>query len=161
MNYDRRSRWGGAFAALMIMALAPPLRASGSADGKEIRVLLVASRDADLDMQITLLARAIRQSPGPLVLAGGLSDAHVVVEFTRYRRATGKDGQPLSEWFGNAKLLKVPEQMTVSATPLSERFELMVIGHEGSESQRALKLLETNLTKTLRPKARTAPKEAL
>ena len=159
MNLVRRARWGGAFAALVIMAFAEPVRVS--AEGDEIRVLLVASRDADLDIQISLLERAIRLSPGPIVVTSALSDAHVVIQFTGYRRSTGKDGEPRSDWAGHAKLLKVPDQMRVSATPLSDRFDLMVIGHEGNEAQRALKLLETFLSKTLRPKARTAPREAL
>ena len=159
MRHDRRARWRRAFSALMILALAGP--AWVRAEGDEIRVLLMASRDADLDMQITLLERAIRQSPGPLVVAAGLSDAHVVIQFTGYRRSTGKDGEPASYWMGHAKLLKGPEQMTVSATPLSDRFGLVVIGGEGNEALRALKLLETNLTRTLRPTARKAPKESL
>jgi hypothetical protein len=159
MRINGRAGWGSVFAALVVIALAQPVVASAGAD--EIRVLLVPSREADLDLQISLLERAIQQSPGPLALAGGLSDAHVVIQFTGYRRSTGKDREPQSHWMGLAKLLKVPERMTVSATPLSERFGLVVMGREGSEAQRTLKLLETNLTKTLRPKAVKAPKEAL
>ena len=159
MRIDGRAGWGLVLAALVVTALAHPVMASAGAD--EIRVLFVASRDADLDMQITLLERAITQSRGPLALAAGLSDAHVVIQFTGYRRSHKKDGEPQSNWMGLAKLLEVPKEMTVSATPLSERFGLVVIGREGNEAQRALKLLETNLTKTLRPKAGKAPKEAL
>jgi hypothetical protein len=159
MRIVTRAGWGRVLAALVVVALAHPVTASAGAD--EIRVLLVPSREADLDMQISLLERAIRQGPGPLALAGGLSDAHVVIQFTGYRRSTGKDGEPQSHWMGLAKLLKVPQQMTVSATPLSERFGLVVIGKEGSEVQRVLKLLEGTLTQTLRPKAGKGPKEAL
>ena len=159
MRIDGRAGWGRVLAALVVIALAHPVVASPGADA--IRVLLVPSREADLDMQISLLERAIQQSPGPLALAGGLTDAHVVIQFTGYRRSTGKDGELQSAWIGLAKLLKVPGQMTVSATPLPELFELMVIGKEGNEAQRALKLLETTLTKTLRPKAGKAPREAL
>jgi hypothetical protein len=159
MRIDSCSGWGRVLAALVVIAFAHPVTASSG--GEEIRVLLVPSREADLDMQITLLERAIQQSPGPLAVAGGLSDAHVVIQFTSYRRSAGKDGEPESHWMGLAKLLEVPQQMTVSATPLSERFGLVVIGKEGSEVQRALNLLETNLTKTLRPKAGKAPREAL
>ena len=159
MRIDGRAGRGRVLAALVIMALAHPVEASAGVD--PIRVLLVPSREADLDMQISLLERAIQQSRGPLALAGGLSDAHVVIQFTRYRRSTGRDGELQAHWMGLAKLLKVPGQMTVSATPLPELFELMVIGKEGSEAQRALKLLETTLTKTLRPKAGKAPREAL
>ena len=151
-------RWRArALAVLAVLALAHP--AVASAD--EIRVMLVPSRDADVDLQISMLERAIRQGPGPLALAEGLEDAHVLIQFTEHRRSTGKDGEPLFHWTGQAKLLKVPAEMTVSATPLSERFGLVVIGREGNEVQRVLKLLETNLTKTLRPRARKAPKEAL
>jgi hypothetical protein len=159
MRIESLAGCGRVLAALVVIALAHPVVASAGAG--EIRVLLVPSREADLDLQISLLERAIQQSPGPLALAGGLSDAHVVIQFTGYRRSTGKDGEPQSHWMGLAKFLKVPKQMTVSATPLSERFGLVVMGREGNETQRTLKLLETNLTKTLRPKAVKAPKEAL
>ena len=144
-------------AVLVVLALAHP--AVGSAE--EIRVLLMPSRDADVDLQVSMLERAITQSAGPVALTKGLGDAHVVIQFIEHRRSTGKDGQPRFHWMGQARLLKVPEEMTVSATPLSEQFVLMVIGREGNEAQRALKLLETFLTRTLRPKARKAPKEAL
>jgi hypothetical protein len=157
MRINGRRAWGPVLATLGALVLAHP--AAASAD--EIRVLLVASRDADVDLQISMLERAIRQSPGPLAVADGLADAHVVIQFTGHRRTAGKDGEPLFHWMGQAKLLNVPQEMTVSTTPLSERFELVVIGREGSEAQRARKLLETVLTKALRPKARKPPKEAL
>ena len=127
----------------------------------EIRILLVASRDAGVDAQVRKLEQAIGERQGPLVVAESLVEAHVVVQFTEYRRSIGEKGEPLFHWVGQAKLLKLPEEMTVSATPLPERFELLVIGDDGSQQQLALKLLELMLSKTLRPRARKAVKEAI
>lgn len=157
MSIDRRAARGRVLATLVVLGLVCP--AVVSAD--QIRVLFVAARDAEVDLQVAMLERAIRQSPGPLALAGNLTEAHVVIRFTQHRRSTGKDGEPLFHWMGEAKLLKLPEGMTVSATPLSERFGLVVIGKEGNEPHRALELLETVLTKTIRPKARQPPREAI
>jgi hypothetical protein len=84
-----------------------------------------------------------------------------MVQFTEYRRAIGEKGEPLFHWVGQAKLLKQPEEMTVSATPLPERFELLVIGEDGREEVRALESLELMLSKTLRPRARKPAKEAI
>jgi hypothetical protein len=159
MRIVSRGRLGRVLAAMMALALALAHPAVASAD--DIRVLLVPSRDADLDLQISMLERAIAQSRGPLALVGGLTAAHVVIQFTSHRRTTGKDGEPLFHWTGHAKLLKMPEEMTVSAKPLSDRFELLVIGKEGSEAERARELLEKVLTDTLRPKSHTPPREAL
>ena len=85
----------------------------------------------------------------------------MVIQFTEYRRSIGEKGEPLFHWIGQAKLLKQPEEMTVSATPLPEQFELLVIGEDGSEERRALKSLELMLSKTLRPKARKPAREAI
>jgi hypothetical protein len=132
----------------------------GSAD--EIRILFVSSRDAGpVDAQIRKLERAIGEGQGPLAVAESLSEAHVVVQFTEYRRSIGDKGEPLFHWVAQAKLLKWPEEMTFSGTPLPERFELLVIGEDGGEELRALKLLELMLSKTLRPRAREAAKEGI
>ena len=85
----------------------------------------------------------------------------MVVQFTEYRRSIGEQGEPLLHWVGQAKLLKQPAEMTVSATPLPERCELLVIGEDGREEHRALKSLELMLSKTLRPEARQPVKEAI
>jgi hypothetical protein len=85
----------------------------------------------------------------------------VVVQFTEYRRSIGEKGEVLFHWVGQAKLLRRPEAMTVSATPLPGRFELLIIGGDGNEQLRALKSLELMLSKTLRPRAGEAVKEAI
>jgi hypothetical protein len=119
----------------------------------EIRILFVAARDAGpLDAQVRKLERAIGEGRSVLAVAESLSEAHVVVQFTEYRRSIGEKGEPRFHWVGQAKLLKQPAEMTVSATPLPERFELLVIGEDGTEEQRALKSLELMLSKTLRPR---------
>ena len=129
----------------------------------EIRILLfVSSRDAGpMEAQVRKLERAIGEGRGTLALAESLGEAHVVVQFTEYRRSIGEKGEPLFHWVGQAKLLKPPKEMTVSAIPLPERFELLVIGEEGREELRALKSLELMLSKTLRPRAGKAVKEAI
>ena len=127
----------------------------------EIRILFVSSRDGPVDAQVRKLERAIGEGHGALVVAESLSEAHVVVQFTEYRRSIGEKGEALFHWVGQAKLLKQPEEMTVSATRLPERFELLVIGEDGSEERRALKSLELMLSKTLRPKARKPAREAI
>jgi len=128
----------------------------------EIRILFVPSPDAGpIDARVRKLERAIVDGQGPLAVAESLSDAHVVVQFTEYRRSIGEKGELLFHWVGQAKLLKRPEQMTVSATPLPERFEFLVIGEEGREELRALQLLERMLSKTLRPRARKPTRETI
>jgi hypothetical protein len=127
----------------------------------EIRILFVASGDVGVEVQVKKLERAIRESQGPLAVTESLSEAHVVVQFTEYSRSIGEKGEPLFHWVGQAKLLRQPEAMTVSATPLPEQFELLVSGEAGREHQRALKLLELMLSKTLRPRARKPVKEAI
>jgi hypothetical protein len=87
----------------------------------EIRVLFVSSRGAGpVDAQVKKLEQAIGEGQGPLVVAESLSEAHVVIQFTEYRRSIGEKGEPLFHWVGQAKLLKQPEEMTVSATPLGD-----------------------------------------
>jgi hypothetical protein len=128
----------------------------------EVRILFVSSRVAGpVDAQVTKLERVIGESQGLLAVADSLNEAHVLVQFTEYRRSIGGKGEPLFHWIGQAKLLAQPKGMTVSATPLPERFELLVIGDEGREEQRALKSLELMLSKTLRPRARKRPNEAI
>jgi hypothetical protein len=128
----------------------------------EIRILFVVSRDAGMvDAHVRKLEQAIADRPGPLVVASSLSEAHVVVQFTGYRRSIGEKGEPLSHWIGQAKLLKQPGAMTVSQTPLPEQFELLVIGEDGREEDHALESLALMLSKTLRPRARKAAKEAI
>jgi hypothetical protein len=145
------------FAFLAAVGLVCP---AVSAD--EIRILFVVSRDAGVvDAQVRKLERAIAEGHGRLAVADSLSEAHVVVQFTAYRRSIGEKGEPLFHWLGQAKLLKQPEEMTVSATPLPELFELLVIGEDGKEEQRALESLELMLGKTLRPRAREGVKEAI
>lgn len=148
---------GRLLAGLTVMGIVCP--AMVSAD--EIRILIVASRDIGLEAQVRKLERAIRERQGPLAIAESLSEAHVVIQFTEYRRSVAERDVPLFHWVGQAKLLKLPEEMTVSATtPLPERFELVVIGEDGGELQ-ALKSLELMLSKTLHPRAREAVKEAI
>ncbi len=147
---------GGLLAGLAALGVVGPAVASAEA----IRILFVASRDAGVDAQVERLERAIEESGGPLALAESLSDAHVVVQFIEYRRSRGEKGEPLFHWVGQAKLLKPPEEMTVSATPLPERFELLVIGEAG-RTQQALRSLELMLSRTLRPRAREPVKEAI
>jgi hypothetical protein len=128
----------------------------------EIRILFVVSRDAgDVDAQVRKLERAIEDRSGPLAVARSLSEAHVVLQFTAYRRSIGEKGQPLFHWVGQAKLVKPPGEMTVSQTPLPEQFELLVIGEDGRKEQHALESLERMLGKTLRPRARKPAKEAI
>jgi hypothetical protein len=127
----------------------------------EIRILFVAAHDIGVEAQVRKLERAIGQGRGTLALAESLAEAHVVVQFTEYRRSIGEKGEPLFHWVGQAKLLKPPKEMTVSATPLPERFELLVIGEDGREELRALKSLELMLSKTLRPRDRKPAKEAI
>jgi hypothetical protein len=148
---------GRLLAGLTVMGVVCPTMVSAD----EIRILFVVSRDAGVEAQVRKLERAIRESQGPLAIAESLSEAHVVVQFTEYRRSIAEKGEPLFYWVGQAKLLKQPEEMTVSATPLPERFELLVIGEDGREQQRALKSLELMLSKTLRPRARKPGKEAI
>ena len=126
-----------------------------------IRVLFVVPRDAELKVQVSKLERAIAEHPGALALAQSLREAHVVVQFTDFRRSTGDKGEPAFHWIGQAKLLRQPEERTVSSTSLPEEFELVVIGEDGRGERRALELLETMLNKTLRPKARTPAKDAI
>jgi hypothetical protein len=149
---------GGFLAGLAVMGLVSPTAVSAD----EIRILFVVPRDAAVvDSQVRKLEQAIAGSQGPLTVALSLSEAHVVVQFTEYRRSIGEKGEPLFHWVGQAKLLEQPKEMTVSATPLPERFELLVIGEDGREQQRALKSLELMLSKTLRPRARKPVKEAI
>jgi len=144
-------------AGLVVMGIVcPPV----SAD--EIRVLFVVSRDAgEVDAHVRKLERAIEDGSGPLAVATSLSEAHVVLQFTGYRRSIGEKGQPLFHWVGHAKLVKQPEEMTISQTALPEQFELLVIGEDGREEQHALRSLELMLSKTLRPRARKPAKEAI
>ena len=144
--------------AVMVMVLVSP--AVVSAD--EIRILFVLPRDAGVvDIQVRKLERAIGESQGPLAVAQSLSEAHVVVQFTEYRRSIGQKGEPLFHWVGQAKLLEQPKEMTVSATPLPERFELLIIGEDGRGELRAMKSLERMLSKTLRLKVREPEKDAI
>lgn len=134
-------------AALVAVGVARPAMAGA----EEIRVFLAASRDEGVQAQVSKLERAIRESGGLLVMTESLSAAHVVVQFTEYRRSIGDKGKPLFRWAGQAKLLRQPEHMAVSATPLPERFELLLIGDDGIEEARALESLERMLSRTLRP----------
>jgi hypothetical protein len=149
---------GGLLAGLAVVGLVSPTAVSAD----EIRILFVVPRDAAVvDSQVRKLEQAIAGSQGPLTVALSLSEAHVVVQFTEYRRSIGEKGEPLFHWVGQAKLLEQPKEMTISATPLPERFELLVIGEDGREQERALKSLELMLSKTLRPRARKPVKEAI
>lgn len=143
---------------LAVTGLACP--AVVSAD--EIRIFFVSSHDAGaVGAQVKKLQQAIAEGQGSLAIAESLSEAHVVVQFTEYRRSIGEKGEPLFHWVGQAKLLKQPKEMTLSGTPLPERFELLVIGEDGTEELRALKSLELMLSKTLRPRARKPVKESI
>ena len=149
---------GHLLAGLAVTGLVCPTMVSAD----EIRILFVSSRDAGpMDAQVRKLERAIGEGRGTLALAESLGEAHVVVQFTEYRRSIGEKGEPLFHWLRQAKLLKPPKEMTVSATPLPEQFELLVIGEEGREELRALKSLELMMSKTLRPRAGKAVKEAI
>jgi len=144
-------------AGLMVMGVVYP--AMGSAD--EIRVLFMVSGDPAVEAHVRRLERAVRRSQGPLVMTESLSEAHVVLQFTEYRRSVVEKGTPLFHWRARAKLLKAPDEMTVSTTPLREQFELVVIGEDGREPERALQALERMLSQTLRPRPRPPEKEAI
>jgi hypothetical protein len=131
------------------------------ARAEDIGILLVPARDAALQVKVWKLEQATRDSHRQLAVAETLADAHVIIQFTDYRRSTGEKGVPLFHWVGQARLLRQPEAMTISATPLPERFEFLVIGEDGSESQRALKSLELMLSKTLRPRRPRVEKDAI
>jgi hypothetical protein len=137
---------------LGVLAVIGAIASSSTARAADISILLVPARDAALQVRIWKLEQAIRDSHRQLAVAETLADAHVIVQFTDYRRSTGAKGVPVSHWVGQARLLRQPEAMTISATPLPERFELLAIGEDGSDSQRALKALELLLSKTLRPR---------
>ena len=160
MSSDGHGRRGCLLAGLAVMVMGLVSPAVGSAN--EIRILFVLPRDAGvLDIQVRKLERAIGESQGPLAVAQSLSEAHVVVQFIEYLRSIGEKGEPLFHWVGQAKLIRQPEEMTVSATPLPERFELLIIGEDGRGELRALKSLERMLSKTLRPRAGEPVKEAI
>jgi len=149
---------GCLLAGVAVMGMVSP--AAVSAD--EIRILFVLPRDAGvLDIQVRKLERAIEESQGPLAVARSLSEAHVVVQFTGYRLSIGQKGEHLFHWVGQAKLIGQPEEMTVSATPLPERFMLLVSGEDGRGELRAMKSLERILSKTLRIKVREPEKDAI
>jgi hypothetical protein len=156
MNGDGLGRRGRLLTGLLAIGVLIPVVVSA----QEIRVLFVVSRDAGgLDVQVEKLERAVAESRGPLVVAKGLSDAHVVVLLTEYRSTIGEKGEPKRRWVGQARLLEVPDGMTRSATPLPEFFGLLVVGAEGNEAERALESLERMLVKTLRPKAEAPDRE--
>lgn len=158
MEMRGRGLRGGLLAGLTVMGVV----SSAMVSAEEIRILLVASRDPGVETQIRRLERAIRESEGPLVIAESLSEAHVVVQFTEYQRSIAEKGEPLFTWVGQAKLLKQPEEMTVSSTPLPEQFRLLVIGDKGKERERVpLKSFELMLSRTLRPRAPKPVKEAI
>ncbi len=145
---------------LGVLAASDPIASSSMARAEDISILLVPARDAALQVKVWKLEQAIRDSHRKLAVAETLADAHVIIQFTDYRRSTGEKGVPLFHWVGQARLLRQPEAMTISATPLPERFEFLVIGEDGSESQRALKSLELMLSKTLRPRRPRVEKDA-
>jgi hypothetical protein len=158
MRIDKLGLRARLLAGLAVMGLVFPAVVSADA----IRILFVLPRDAGvLDIQVRRLERAIEESRGPLAVAQSLSDAHVVVEFTEYRLSIGNKGEHLFHWVGQAKLIGQPEEMTVSATPLPERFTLLIIGEDGRGELRAMKSLERILTKTLRPRIRSPEKDAI
>jgi hypothetical protein len=154
IGFLARRRW--LVASFMVMGVV----CSTVVDADDIRILLVPSRDPSVQAQVAKLERAIDESHGPLTCAESLSAAHVAIQFTGYRRTTGDKGEALIQWAGAAKLLKQPEEMTVSSTPLPERFGLLVIGEDGT-AQRALKALEVMLGKTLRLPPRPSAKDAI
>jgi hypothetical protein len=149
---------GRILAGLAVLGVLSPAASSAG----EIRLRLVVDHD-DLAVydHVRKLERAIKNGSGSLVLVGSLRDAHVLLDFTAYRRSVDDKGEPLRHWYGQAKLLKRPDGMTVSG-PLPERFVLLAIGDDGKdEGERAAQLLEQMLSKTLRPMARPVPKDAI
>jgi hypothetical protein len=147
----------GLRAGLAILGLVCP--AAASAD--EIRVLFVPSRDPGVDAQVRRLQQAIRETQGPIVITESLTDAHVALQFTECRRTLSeKDGLAI-RWSARAKLLKLPDEMTVGAKPFQERFELLVIGADTPDLKHARELLERVLSQTFRPRARAPEKEAI
>jgi hypothetical protein len=126
-----------------------------------VRVLFVTSRDPGVDVHVSRLEQAVSESHGPLAIAETLSDAHVVVQFTDYRRTVGEKGEPLFRWVGQARLLTLPEGRTRTDKPLPERFELLVIGDRGNQELRALELLEKMVSKALRPKTVRPEREGI
>jgi hypothetical protein len=158
MNRVRLSHWGRVLAALAFLGVVSPAVLSAA----EIRLRLVVNHD-DIAVydHVRRLERAIKNGSGSLVLVESLSDAHILLDFTAYRHSVDGEGQPLRHWFGQAKLLKRPEGMTLR-NPLPERFELLAIGEDGKdEGERAAQLLEQMLSKALRPRARASSKDAI
>jgi hypothetical protein len=150
---------GPLLAGLALVGLLGPAAASAS---EQIRILVLAPRDAGaLDIRVSQLEQAIRTGTGPLKIVDNLSDAHVVVQFTDHRRRIGDKGEPMYRWIGEIKLLRTPKEMTVSETPLTDHFELVVIGDEGKEAPRAAKCLEQMLTRAFRSRTAKPAREAL
>lgn len=156
MSVGRLGLRGCVLAGIVIMGVVYPRAVSAD----DIRIFLAVSRDPGVDAQVRQLERAIAARGGPLAIAESLSEAHVVIQFTEYWRTTGTKGEPLFHWAGHAKLLKLPEEMTVSRTPLPERFGLLAIG-EDPNKQLALNGLERMLSRTLRPRARKPSRDAI
>lgn len=157
MNTGDRALRGRLLAGLAVLGLFCP----GLASADEIRVLFVPSRDPGVDAQVRKLQQAIRETQGPIVITESLTDAQVALQFTECRRTLSeKDGLAI-RWSARAKLLKLPDEMTVGAKPFQERFELLVIGADTPDLKHARELLERVLSQTFRPRARAPEKEAI
>jgi len=156
-----KSGVAGRACLLRVLAVIGAVASSSMVWAEDIRILLVPPRDAALEVQVRKLEQAIRESHRPLAVAESLGDAHVILQFTDYRRSTGEKGEPQFHWIGQGRLLRPPDAMTITATPLPDHFELLVIGEDGSESQRAVTSLELMLSKTLRPGRPPSAKDAI
>jgi hypothetical protein len=147
---------GGRLHVVMLMVgLASP--SLGSAE--EIRVFFVASRDRAVDARIVALEQAVAQSRGPLAVAESVSDAHVVLQVTDYKDWIGRTGGRNRRWRGHASLLRVPDGMRVSATPIPEDLELRVGGDDGKGDGGEVRLAAESLARLLTQTLRKEPGE--
>ena len=92
MNRVGLGRGGRILAGLAVLGVLSPAASSAA----EIRLRLVVNHD-DIAVydHVRRLERAIKNGSGSLVLVGSLSEAHVLLDFTAYRRSVDDKGEPL------------------------------------------------------------------
>jgi len=147
-------RWAIVLAAALTLELLP----SRTASAQPIRVLLVMPRESgELSRQVARLDDAIAELNGPLVAAKSLADADVVVQFTRYQRKVGREGEPQDWWSGQFKLL-VPPARIAALLPTPERFGLMLVGQDKTDARHTIEALARMLSRAVG--RQTQPREA-
>jgi hypothetical protein len=130
------------------------LLSPATATAEEIRVLFIASGGPELRLQVRGLEQAIEARSGPLAVARELTDADVIIQFTRYRRTVGANGEPARAWHGEARLL-VPAEPAMAAEPSLagprlDRFSiLMMTAEDKPEMPQAVDALARMLRKAL------------